>query len=86
MMRRKLQMAGCAMRAYPGKTVARLLLFAEDMAAESIGHMLHEYNSESQTIAVGVVANNFKAQVASSTPGRAREAMASKGRGVECKV
>ena len=81
-----LQMAGRAMRASHGKTVARLLAFGEDKAAACVGRMLHVYDREQAAVTVGAVADSYKAQLASTVPGAARASLAAKGAKVVAKT
>ena len=78
-----LQMAGRAMRVYPGKTMARMLVFGEDRAAASVGRMLHAYDREFKAVSVGAVANTYNDQINTATTGPIRTALEAKSRSFE---
>jgi len=81
-----LQMAGRAMRAFPGKTIARMLVFGEDSAAASVGRMLHAYDREFKAITVGCVASTYEEQIKSAVEGPTRTALEAKARAFERKT
>lgn len=81
-----LQMAGRGMRAFPGKTMARVLVFGEEKAAACVSRMLHEYDREFKAVTVGVVASTYDEQIATATEGEARTAAKQKGRSFQKKI
>ena len=78
-----LQMAGRAMRVFPGKTIARMLVFGEDCAAASVGRMLHAYDREFKAVTVGAVASTYDDQIHTATAGPIRTALEAKSRSFE---
>jgi len=80
----ELQALGRVMRAFPGKTMGRALLFGKDRSTRSVSRMLYSYDREVRSITVGCVAETFDEQV--ETMGGKNEALKERLEGTSKKV